>query len=357
MDPLVLMCIATAALFAVFALVYRVNKTNMLSGFTFGVFLFSLAITLGVVTVSLGDNPFFLYPLIAVALLAVFAALFGLYILIAFLLFNARTVFKREGHSLANSLTLVAAVSIVAFIIVSWVVSSQSTPFWVQAIWSGIAAVVAVYAFIVFLFLMTAFLCSIARPKKNKDYIVVLGSGLIRGQVTPLLASRIRKAIVFARKQEAKTGKLPVLIMSGGQGPDEPRAEAEAMMEFALDAGYDADRLLVENRSTDTAENMAFSKAIMDERSPEGYKAIYSTSNYHVMRAGIYARQAGLKIDGLGAKTAFYYLPNALLREFVALLIMRKRRFVITVAVVFLLSVATTGLPYYLAQMIADAVR
>ncbi|WP_139651084.1 YdcF family protein [Raoultibacter phocaeensis] len=356
MDALLLMCLVTAVSFAVFALVYRANKTNMLTGFTFGAFLFSLALTLGVVTVSHEDNPFFLYPLIAVAVLAVIAALFGLYILIAFLLFNARTVFKREGHSLANSLTLLAAVAIVVFVAVSWLVASQSTPFWVQALWSGIAAVVGVYTFIVFLFLMTAFLCSIARPRKNKDYIIVLGSGLIKGQVTPLLASRIRKAIVFAQKQDEKTGKLPILIMSGGQGPDEPRAEAEAMREFALNAGFDADHVLVENKSTDTAENMAFSKAIMDARSPEGYKAIYSTSNYHVMRAGIYARQAGLKMDGLGAKTAFYYLPNALLREFAALLIMRKRRYIITVAVVFLLSVATTGLPYYLAQMIANAV-
>ena len=48
------------------------------------------------------------------------------------------------------------------------------------------------------------------------------------------------------------------------------------------------------------------------------YKCIYATSNYHLLRAGIYARKAGLKINGIGAKTAFYFLPNAILREYIA---------------------------------------
>lgn len=354
MDLIAYACIATAISFAVFALVYWRNRTSLLSGFTFNAFLFSLALTLGLIAATHSDNPFFLYPAVAFSMLALVALLFGTYILIAYLLFNARTVFKREGRSLANSLTLVAAAAIAAFIIASWAMATQSMPLWAQALWSGIASVVFVYTVIVLLFLTTAFLCSIARPRKNKDYIVVLGSGLIRGDVTPLLASRIRKAILFARKQEKKTGRLPTLIMSGGQGPDEPRAEAEAMVEFALDAGFDADRLLAEDRSTNTAENMAFSKAIMDARSPEGYKAIFSTSGYHVMRAGIYARKAGLSAEGLGAKTAFYYVPNALLREFAALIVMRKRRFIITVAVVFALAVIATGLPYYLLRMLEN---
>lgn len=48
-----------------------------------------------------------------------------------------------------------------------------------SAIWAGITSIVAIYTFVVFVFLVTTALCSIARPKRDKDYIVVLGSGLI----------------------------------------------------------------------------------------------------------------------------------------------------------------------------------
>ena len=353
MEVIVASCIITAVLLAVFALVYRVNKTSLLSGFTLGVFLCALVATYALIVLRYPVNPFLLYPLVALTGLALIVPLFGIYILIAFLFYNARVVFRREGRSLSNSLTLIAAIGIIVLILVSWAMSSQSLPIWLQAIWAGVVSIISIYTFVVFLFLVTAALCSVAHPKKDKDYIIVLGSGLIEGRVPPLLAGRIRRAIRFARKQEEKTGALPVLIMSGGQGADEPRPEAEAMAEFALDAGYAADHLLVETASTNTAENMAFSKALMDARSPKGYKAIFSTSSYHVMRAGIYARKAGLKIDGIGAPTAWYYLPNALLREFIALIVMRKKRFIAIVVIVFLLTALSYGLPYYLMQALS----
>lgn len=354
MEAIAASCIVTAVLFGVFFLIYRTNKTSLMSGFTFGMFLFALVATYTIAVGQHPANPFLLYPLIALAGIALIVPLFGIYILVGYLLHNARVVFRKEGRSLSNSLTLIAAIGIIALVIVSWFVASESIPIWLQAIWAGITSIVAIYTFVVFVFLVTTALCSIARPKRDKDYIVVLGSGLIEGRVTPLLAGRIRRAIQFARKQCDKTEKLPVLVMSGGQGPDEPLAEARAMAQFAIDAGYDPAHVLVEDKSTNTAENMAFSKSLMDARSPGGYKAIFSTSSYHVMRAGIYARKAGLKIDGIGAPTALYYLPNALLREFIALVVMRKKRFIVVVVIVFLLTATSYGLPYYLAQMISS---
>ncbi|WP_417143371.1 YdcF family protein [Raoultibacter massiliensis] len=355
MNVIALSLVATAILFVLFLLVYRTNKTSLLSGFTFGAFLFAMISTYAIIVITYPESPFLLYPLIALFGLALIVPLFGIYILIAFLLHNARTVFRKEGRSLSNSLTLIAAIGIIVLLLVSWAMSSQSLPMWLQALWAGVLSIVTIYTFVVFVFLTTSALCSIAHPRKDKDYIIVLGSGLIDGRVTPLLAGRIRRAIQFARKQEKITGKLPVLVMSGGQGADEPLPESEAMVAFALAAGYDAEHLIAETKSTNTAENMALSKAIMDTRSPQGYRAIFSTSSYHVMRAGIYARRAGLKIDGIGAPTAWYYLPNALLREFIALLVMRKKRFVAVVIAVFLLTAITYGLPYYLLQMLEAA--
>ncbi len=101
--------------------------------------------------------------------------------------------------------------------------------------------------------------------------------------------------------------------------------EAVAMKEYAVAQGVPEGEILVETNSTTTYENMKFSKEIMDSLKPNGYKVIFSSNNYHIFRAGLYADQAQLKADGIGAPTAFYYLPNAFLREFVAILFMHKK--------------------------------
>jgi uncharacterized SAM-binding protein YcdF (DUF218 family) len=62
------------------------------------------------------------------------------------------------------------------------------------------------------------------------------------------------------------------------------------------------------------------------------YRAQFCTNNYHLLRAGLFARAAGIKANGLGAKTAFYYLPNATIREYAAILMINKKRHLITVA-------------------------
>ncbi|MFR1802561.1 MAG: YdcF family protein [Faecalispora jeddahensis] len=92
-------------------------------------------------------------------------------------------------------------------------------------------------------------------PRKRVDYIVVLGSGLIDGKVPPLLAGRVDAALRYAARQKRKTGREPCLIMSGGQGADEPRPEAEAMREYAMEKGYPAELVLAETQSKNTKEN------------------------------------------------------------------------------------------------------
>ena len=54
----------------------------------------------------------------------------------------------------------------------------------------------------------------------------------------------------------------------------------------------------------------------------------FTTNNYHLFRAGLFARMAGLKADGIGAKPLLF-LPNAFIREFIAIVVMYKRRHII----------------------------
>lgn len=173
-------------------------------------------------------------------------------------------------------------------------------------------------------------------PKKDKDFLIVLGCAIRKdGTPTPLLRGRIDRALDFAKQQEQETGKAPFFILSGGQGADECISEAECMRRYLAAQGVPEERMLLEDKSTDTAENMAFSKKLILERvrpgkePPAGYwptlddpeaGIAFSTTNYHVFRSGLKARRAKMRAQGMGCKSKWYFWPNASVREFVGLL-------------------------------------
>jgi uncharacterized SAM-binding protein YcdF (DUF218 family) len=181
----------------------------------------------------------------------------------------------------------------------------------------------------------------VAALATRADYVIVLGAGLGRnGQVTPLLASRLDRgyevwSAVAARAAAQRSpaarrspAALPALIVSGGKGSDEVMPEAEAMARYLTARGFPPGRLIRESRSRTTEENLKFSKAIMDAAMPAAPAAaagkascVIVTSGYHVLRTAIIARQAGLRGQVTGARTAAYYWPSAMLREFGAVLL------------------------------------
>ena len=91
------------------------------------------------------------------------------------------------------------------------------------------------------------------------------------------------------------------------------------MRRYLADRGVPAERMLLEDRSTDTEENMRFSKELILTRDPSARTA-FSTTNYHVFRSGLKARRVKLRALGMGCRTKWYFWPNAAVREFVGLL-------------------------------------
>lgn len=146
------------------------------------------------------------------------------------------------------------------------------------------------------------------KKKRNADYIIVLGAGIIGTKVTPLLASRIERGIELLRHNPGA-----FLIMSGGQGTGEDIPESQAMAAYAIDKGIDPSRIILEQKSMSTEENLRFSKEFIGK---ENARIVIVTTAYHVFRALILARQQGIKCVGFGAKTKWYFTLNALLREF-----------------------------------------
>ena len=186
-------------------------------------------------------------------------------------------------------------------------------------------------------------------PKKDKDYIIVLGCAIRKdGTPTPLLRGRLDRALSFARAQEAETGKAPIFVLSGGQGPDECVSEAECMRRYLAEQGVPAEQMLLEDRSADTAENMKNSKELILARDENAVVA-FSTTKYHVFRSGLKARRVKLRALGMGSKTKWYFWPNAAVREFVGLLTQHRGKQAAILLALILFYTALTIANYKLA--------
>ena len=122
-----------------------------------------------------------------------------------------------------------------------------------------------------------------------------------------------------------KCAKKPVVIPSGGQGPDEKISEAQAMKDYLVTRGIPDEHIVLEGASATTEENLINSKAIIDALDPEA-KVAFSTTNYHVFRSGLSARRVKMRAVGMGAETKWYFWPNAAVREFIGLLTAHRQK-------------------------------
>ena len=155
-------------------------------------------------------------------------------------------------------------------------------------------------------------------PAPDRDYILILGCCFRKdGTLTPLLKARVDKALDFWRLQKKKTGKTAIIIPSGGQGRNEPMSEAKAMSNYIAGTDFPMEYVMLEDQSVNTFQNMQFSKKVIDGCDPDssGAKVCYVTTNYHVLRSGILANKTGVAAEGLGARTKWWFWPNAYVRE------------------------------------------
>jgi len=188
------------------------------------------------------------------------------------------------------------------------------------------------------------------KPSYDKDYVIILGSRIRKdGSLTPILQARVDKAIEFAKEQKENTNKKIVFIPSGGKGIDEVMAEAEAMKKYLINKGINPNEIIAENHSKNTVQNFIFSKRIIDEYNSDG-NIIFSTTNYHVFRSGVIAWNEGIKCEGIGCSTKWYFYVNALIREFFANLFIQRREhfFLITLINIALFILIFVGYKYSL---------
>ncbi|MGB8454164.1 MAG: YdcF family protein [Anaerocolumna sp.] len=107
---------------------------------------------------------------------------------------------------------------------------------------------------------------------------------------------------------------MNLIAVSGGQGED--ISEAKAMEEYLISKGINAQRILKEDQSTNTHQNLLFSKTLMEKGNPS---TVIVTSRFHVFRAmGIAGKLGITKAEGLGAPTDDIMTLSYYVREFFA---------------------------------------
>lgn len=295
-----------------FALLYLHDRRRLLNGFVMAAA--SLFLLLGAADVLSDVWPWTAYLWLALVLLAPLAVM----VLGGYLVANGITMWRLEGRSLGNLLSLVAGVAI--FVLPALAVVLV----WTQnAVALGIAVLLfflSSYAggvFVVFLAYAVAY--ARMRPRITPAAVVVLGSRIIHGRVPPLLKARLDTALELYLATEPR----PLVIPSGGQGGDESVSEGQAMAAYLLEQGLPEQDLIVEPQAENTRENLRFARDLQLEAGRLG-PLVAVTNDYHVLRSALLTRRLGFEADVVGARTARYYRPSAFLREFVAVLAEHK---------------------------------
>ena len=150
-------------------------------------------------------------------------------------------------------------------------------------------------------------------PDSGADYVIVLGAQVRGDKPSHNLVTRLRKACQYL--EENKNTKV---IVSGGKGPGENITEAEAMKRYLINRGIKEERIIMEDKSVNTDENIKFSKELISDKDS---KVVIVTNNFHVYRGiKIAKKQALNNIKGLGSSIRWYTVPNLYLREAIAVI-------------------------------------
>lgn len=147
------------------------------------------------------------------------------------------------------------------------------------------------------------------RGRENLDYIIVLGA-----QMKPAGPSAVLKFRLDAAYDYLIENENTICILSGGQGSNEPCSEAEGMYQYLTAKGIAPERLVMEDKSTDTSENIAYSMALIG-RGDVSVGIV--TNNFHVFRGVRLAKAAGAEdVCGIAARSNVYFQLNNMVREF-----------------------------------------
>lgn len=286
----------------------------ILSGLSFAVLLLFIVFKYSEVIMQ---NPVLQISIFTVATIVLFVLIIIPFIILLMFLYSAIMLIKKEGFSFRNLLSLLMFCLLGLYIFIWPIIGNFDLSFILIRIYGYLGIIFFYLLLCISIYAFSSVLSIVHILKPKLQYIIVLGAGLLQDKVTPLLASRIDKGIELLKKNtNAK------LILSGGQGEDELISEAQAMYNYAISKGIDKQRIILEDKSTNTFENLTFSYQFINDKKA---KVAIVTNSYHVFRSLAIVNKLKLNWLGYGAKTKLYFTINAFLREFIGYLYFRRK--------------------------------
>lgn len=148
------------------------------------------------------------------------------------------------------------------------------------------------------------------------DYLIILGAGLYWDRISPALEERLKVSLEYL--EENKEIKV---IVSGGQGPNEKFSEAYAMGEYLLEHGIEKERIILEDESRNTFQNLKFSlDKIKEIDNAENPRVLIASNKFHILRSKIIAKRLEMVPYGLGAEVPSTIIFKSYVREYFALI-------------------------------------
>ena len=180
------------------------------------------------------------------------------------------------------------------------------------------------FMIILFFILVSVFLIAEARIisfarkscKEDADYLIVLGSGVNEDGPSNDFKARLDSAYAYLLEN-----KDTLVICTGAQGPYEPVSEAQGGKDYLLKKGIEESRILLEDQSYNTVQNIRNSKALIEKKTdPLTQRIVIVSSDYHLFRASLLAKREGFKdVSCKGGHGIWILLPQYYTREFFAL--------------------------------------
>ena len=150
-----------------------------------------------------------------------------------------------------------------------------------------------------------------AEADTSASYVVVLGAAVYGKDPSIALKNRLNRAIAYLHANPSAK-----VVVSGGQGEGEDISEAACMQTYLKAKGIDASRILSEEHSTSTMENLAFSKAVIEQDGGDPQKIAIVSSAYHLYRAQSMASSLGMQAIGVASSDGYpLYMCGMYLRE------------------------------------------
>ncbi len=148
-------------------------------------------------------------------------------------------------------------------------------------------------------------------PNEKADALIVLGAQVQpSGEPSVQLAWRLEAALEVFNQNPAP------IVVSGGQGANEPRPEGEVMRDWLVERGVPAEQILVDGESTNTRQNISHAISLLQGLNIQNVRII--TSDYHLPRALAIARDEGLSASGTGSPCKKEYWVQNHFREALA---------------------------------------